>query len=570
MSKTVSDREKRFAARERKSLVREVESSSSSIARQSITQQSQDLTGSNSAGLIGEADVSAELGSLRSLVDSRIQEVKETLTSELADTFSVLQENIVENIRNVLNEREVGQKAVERGVDDIDDKERDARSDITGDNLFERNLIRNEQVKVKWTPQGLNKDVSPWTNNNRIWLPESLRDEAIRRASDFGSRTVEETRQNLKPYCMGVSKQTLLVNIGEVLGKPHRSSEPTPPSTLPVVVDRHTGRKPDFRTGFGDIKYKPGDTDYEANVAEAIAFLIASVRAKVDVYSELSLLAALEKSLPFDVKAGLAHYNSLGECIEQLEVNFNNPGDLFGLRTKLSKAKFTKDKLCSVQGGLLVHRMQLYNKRCLAAGRARDVLSMFQMMQLLRDRVCDVNGKLALEIMDLWNSDPTAGFLANKGATQRELGQLEEKYIYLAQRNAGKKQRVEQKVLVMPQSNASTRPGFEWKCFRCGEQRHISLTQRPFCTCRQNPKCGVPGCKISHLTEFHDRHMAKRNRGSNWKQPNTQGGNGKKSKMLIAREDSQTKPSEPTTEEEDTNKTTDVQQESDQKSDDDF
>lgn len=117
------------------------------------------------------------------------------------------------------------------------------------------------------------------------------------------------------------------------------------------------------------------------------------------------------------MKASLDHYSSLEECIGKLDVNFNNPGDIFILSTKLSKARFTKDKLCSVQGGLLGHRMQLYNKRPGSWERALcfqrfpdDAVAQGQDLR---------RSKLALEIMDLWKSDPTAGFLANEGAIQR-------------------------------------------------------------------------------------------------------------------------------------------------------
>lgn len=513
-------RELRFKARENK--------------RKSLEQQPASLLGGSTGEVDQEmleiveqetmTDTVEGLGSVDDLLEEKIRVVKVGLAEDLRETFSVMQDNILGSIRGVLAEREDSLKAV-------------VNTNDTDKRLFESSLIEAEQKKVRWLPDGVDKSVVPWTNNNRVWLPESLREEAIQRASNYGEFGVEQTRINLKPYCMGVKKEMLITNIMEVLGI-NRSVEqveqvqtkiPRPPRTLL-----------EFRTGFGKINYKPQQANNDTKVAEAIAFVVESVRSKRNIYTDESLLSALEKSLPFEVKVEVDGYNNLEEFLMQLEANFNNPGDLFGLRAEINGIKFSREALCSVQGGKLVHKMLMYNRRCAKAKRGDDIFSKFQMWQAIRDRICEVNKGLAMDLVSVWNGSTGAKFLVSRGATQREIGRLEEKYLFLRNVQAKKKQKGEEKVLVFKQpqtrtqnssSNAKT---FDWLCFRCGKEASISLNQRAFCSCRMYPKCGVSGCKISHLTKYHERHVDKRN--NSWKRPNTQGGNNVQEKTLIARE----------------------------------
>lgn len=90
------------------------------------------------------------------------------------------------------------------------------------------------------------------------------------------------------------------------VSEPHdnlkKVGSPISPVALPPTI-------PSSNRGFGEIKYKPSEANYTVKVAQAINTLTESVLAKIDFYLDTSLLAALERSLPFDIRSSLASYS---------------------------------------------------------------------------------------------------------------------------------------------------------------------------------------------------------------------------------------------------------------------
>ena len=296
----------------------------------------------------------------------------------------------------------------------------------------------------------------------------------------------------------------------------------------------------DFRQGFARIKINNEDDLLDSKLADAINSLANAARRRIGQFTNSSLLAHLENALPYPVKNSIGEYETLPQLLQLLEASYNNPSDLFNLRSNLENMSFTSNLSGAQQSGDFLVKLLLYNKRCSAAGRIEDKYGPFTMIKMIRDRLFAINEALAGDVMEAWNTH-RGEMVTSKGALQAIVGRLEEKYQFIARHRAKKP-----KIMMVanstdyitsspkppPRNHALLLSGErKWTCFRCGRNNQTNVGQKMSC-CTREVCCTVPNCIAAnrHDTKFHGAHMELLQRNPKLKHlfptpiPRTQGG----------------------------------------------
>lgn len=199
---------------------------------------------------------------------------------------------------------------------------------------------------------------------------------------DF-TKAIEEKLESLQNNAINKDKGTVEIGSPVSTGqKMHMSIETSSQEKLP-----------DVKPGFGTFIT-------ESDEHEQIRAAIKEAKAWIGSYDSRSILAQLKKFLPMRVLSSVrAHDNTLVECLDQLSKRYNKKTDIFTSEIELTDLHFDKKLNLSRQFGDFIDRVNVYNDKCIDAGKAGSRWNANQALKNACEKVLEVNKCLGMEMM---------------------------------------------------------------------------------------------------------------------------------------------------------------------------
>ena len=289
--------------------------------------------------------------------------------------------------------------------------------------------------------------------------------------------------------------------------------------------EKFTGRFP---------KYIEGQT----KLGSYIEIICGQAMAKVDCYSDISILNAIQAALPLQVLESIAGENisSVQHLVTILRSKFNNPQNISAMLLEVKTFKFDLEISIAANCGKLLHLMDAYNRRCHAAGLPQKAWVLDRAMDYLFGKIAKVNQAVAEMVFNKWHEledqNPEAIQRMRIEDIERAVARAEE-VITFRNQCLGISEKGNTALATQGKTQSSM---YSWTHWACGKTHQVKRGTKAYCPCGIVATCSKKldngqVCCGNHKDEYHDtalrslKRQTESNSGGNWRLPNTQGGN---------------------------------------------